>query len=58
MAIDLREEMMNDSTTYCCYCGMEQVGLGCCGENHFETFSQMDKENQDAILDAIKESTK
>ena len=50
MATNLRDKLMKDSTTYCCYCGMEQVSFGCCGENHFETFAEMDKETQDSIL--------
>jgi hypothetical protein len=31
---------------------MEQVGFGCCGENHFETFSDMDRSTQEDFLDA------
>ena len=50
MDTDLRAELMQDSTTYCCYCGMVQVSFGCCGENHFETFAEMNKETQDSIL--------
>jgi hypothetical protein len=50
MAIDLRDELMQDTTTYCCYCGMVQVNFSCCGENHFETFAQMNKETQESIL--------
>jgi hypothetical protein len=49
------DEQMNDSTTYCCYCGQEQRSFGCCGENHFETFADMYKEDQDAIVDALLE---
>jgi hypothetical protein len=41
-----REELMADSTQYCCYCGGEKVRFQCCGENHFQTFAQMDKEDQ------------
>ena len=48
---ELRQDLMQDSQTYCCYCGMEQTSFGCCGENHFETFAEMDKQNQDVILD-------
>lgn len=29
--------------------------MGCCGENHFETFAEMYPENQAAILDAMVE---
>ena len=46
-----REEMMADGTQYCCYCGCEKVRFHCCGENHFQTFAQMDKEEQDEFLD-------
>ena len=54
MDTDLREELMKDSTAYCCYCGNVQVSFGCCGENHFETFAEMNKENQDAILGELQ----
>lgn len=47
-----RKELLDDSTAYCCYCGMEQVGFGCCGENHFETFSEMARSTQEDFLDA------
>lgn len=48
----LRQELLADSQAYCCYCGMEQTGIGCCGENHFETFSEMDRSAQEDFLDA------
>lgn len=48
----LRQELLADSQTYCCYCGQEQVSFGCCSENHFETFAQMDKQRQKEFLDA------
>lgn len=47
------DEQMKDSTEYCCYCGQVRYKLGCCGEVHFETFADMYKENQDAIVDAL-----
>jgi hypothetical protein len=47
------DEQMQDSTEYCCYCGQARYRLGCCGEVHYETFADMDKENQDAIVDAL-----
>jgi len=47
-----REEMMTDGTQYCCYCGDEKVRFQCCGENHFQTFAQMDKDEQDEFLKA------
>jgi len=46
------EEMMADDTQYCCYCGDEKVRFSCCGENHFQTFAQMDKDEQDEFLEA------
>jgi hypothetical protein len=49
---ELRQELLVDSQTYCCYCGQAQVGLGCCGENHFETFAEMDERTQKEFLDA------
>ena len=55
MATDLQDELIQDSTAYCCYCGMEQTSFSCCGENHFETFAQMDKANQDEILSNYQE---
>ena len=47
-----REELLADGTQYCCYCGCEKVRFHCCGENHFQTFAQMDKEDQDEFLKA------
>jgi hypothetical protein len=48
------EDLMRDSTLYCCYCGTEKHSLSCCGENHFMTFSEMDKEWQDDFLDSLE----
>jgi hypothetical protein len=45
-----REELMQDDTQYCCYCGGEKVRFQCCGENHFQTFADMDKQDQDEFL--------
>lgn len=50
---EIYQELMWDSTEYCCYCGQERFRLGCCGEVHYEVFADMDKENQDAILDVM-----
>jgi len=47
-----REELLADGTQYCCYCGCEKARFQCCGENHFQTFAQMDKEDQDEFLKA------
>ena len=39
-------------TEYCCYCGERRDSKwSCCGENHFETFKDMDKENQQVFID-------
>jgi len=45
-----KDEWMEDSTEYCCYCGTAKVSFSCCGENHFETFAQMCPEDQDEFL--------
>ena len=49
------QEQMQDFTEYCCYCGQTKYRTfrGCCGENHYETFAEMRKEDQDAIVDAL-----
>ena len=47
----LRKDLMADSQTYCCYCGQEQTSYGCCGENHFVTFAEMDEQAQKDFLD-------
>jgi hypothetical protein len=47
---ELIQELMQDSQTYCCYCGTPKVRFSCCGENHFETFAEMNKETQESIL--------
>lgn len=52
----LRQELLADTTRYCCYCGQEQRSFGCCGENHFETFAEMDSRTQEEFLDAEEET--
>ena len=47
----LRETFLASSQTYCCYCGDEQTSIGCCSENHFQTFAEMDKRTQEEFLD-------
>lgn len=47
------DDQMRDSTEYCCYCGQAKYRIGCCGENHFQTFSEMEKEDQDYIVDCL-----
>jgi len=48
----LRQELLADTQTYCCYCGNEQTSFACCGENHFESFSEMSRQAQEDFLDA------
>jgi len=47
------EDLMRDSTQYCCYCGQAKYRMSCCGENHFETFAEMRHEDQANILDEM-----
>lgn len=47
------EDQMKDSTEYCCYCGQARYRFGCCGEVHYETFAEMEKDNQDYIVDCL-----
>ena len=47
------DDQMKDSTEYCCYCGQAKHRMGCCGENHFQTFAEMEKEDQDYIVDCL-----
>ena len=47
------EDLMRDSTQYCCYCGQAKHRMSCCGENHFETFAEMRHEDQAYILDEM-----
>jgi hypothetical protein len=47
------DEQMKDSTEYCCYCGQAKYRISCCGENHFQTFAEMEKEDQDYIVDCL-----
>jgi hypothetical protein len=48
---ELRQELMKDTTEYCCYCGGEKTTFMCCHENHFETFSDMAAYAQEDFLD-------
>lgn len=47
---DLLEDLMNDDTQYCCYCGTIKYRFSCCGEVHFETFREMDINQQQEII--------
>ena len=43
---EYKQEFMQSSQEYCCYCGDVRSGVGCCGENHFVTFADMDEDTQ------------
>ena len=48
------DEQLSSSTEYCYYCFTTKgERIGCCGENHFGTFADLYKEDQDAIVDAL-----
>ena len=50
------DEQLSSSTEYCYYCGSTKgERIGCCGENHFGTFADLYKEDQDAIVDELLE---
>jgi hypothetical protein len=44
------KDLLNDSTEYCCYCGDVKTRFSCCGEVHFQTFSQMSIGEQKEFL--------
>ena len=44
------EELLKDSTQYCCYCGDVKHSFQCCGENHFESYSEMDTQRQKEFM--------
>jgi hypothetical protein len=46
-----KQEFMQSSVTYCCYCCQPQEGkIGCCQENHFVEFRDLYPEDQQAII--------
>ena len=46
--------MCSSDLEYCYYCFTTKGDrIGCCGENHFGTFADLYKEDQDAIVDAL-----
>ena len=50
------DEQLSSSTEYCYYCGSTKgERIGCCGENHFGTFADLYKEDQQAIVDELLE---
>ena len=50
---EIYQDLINDSIEYCCYCGQAKHRIGCCGENHFETYAEMRQEDQKYILDEM-----
>ena len=54
---ELHQEFMEDETQYCCYCGLKRGHkFGCCGENHWQTYAQMDASDQKEFLDWEEEN--
>ena len=52
----VRQELLQSSQTYCCYCLNVDHGFQCCGENHFLTFGDLYDTDQDfLILEAMSE---
>ena len=49
---ELRAEFSNSSQEYCAYCNDERSGMSCCGENHWILFGDIEKDSQDAIIQA------
>jgi len=47
----LHEELLSDTRQFCVYCGKEKSGLGCCGEVHYVTYSEMYEDHQQEMLD-------
>ena len=47
---EYKQEFMKSDQEYCCYCGDIRSGVGCCGENHFVTFADMDEDTQRDII--------
>ena len=47
---EIRSNLMNSSTEYCCYCYDVKTFLSCCKENHFVTFKDLDEETQNEMI--------
>ena len=47
---EYKQEFMKSDQEYCCYCGDMRTSIGCCGENHFVTFADMDDDIQRDII--------
>jgi len=47
----LRQEMLQSSLEYCCYCLEPKADkLSCCSENHFLAFKDLYEKDQDFLL--------
>jgi hypothetical protein len=44
------QELLSDTTLYCCYCGTQKHSFQCCGEVHYQTFYGMSAEEQNDFL--------
>lgn len=50
---ELIEEHMNSDQEYCAYCMDPRADkIGCCGENHWLTFSDFDEDTQKEFIAA------
>jgi len=48
---EVREELMQSSTLYCCYCTTEKGDkTHCCSEYHFVTFKDLYPSDQDMLI--------
>jgi hypothetical protein len=48
-----REDAIKDlsHSEYCCYCAEHKTSGSCCYENHFVPFSDLYKEDQEALIE-------
>ena len=54
---ELRQQLLASSAQYCCYCGTPKGSrLHCCEEKHFETFAEMDNDQQEYFLNEFEEN--
>lgn len=47
---EIRSEFMASEQEYCAYCCSVREGTGCCGENHWIEFKDLENDEQDAII--------
>jgi|DEB3_MinimDraft_2_1074329.scaffolds.fasta_scaffold41692_2 hypothetical protein len=53
MREELHKDMMKDNIEVCCYCNTPRNGKnGCCGEVHFVTYKDMERQDQQAWIDS------